>query len=111
MTKAARDLRAMGQVSNADIFERQAAQQRESWFQANIVRRGTVRSAALASAVEQRSAWTRRFDPLRLTIEHDVFVREHINQRLPTFGAVDVLDPDRLLSEAAGDAPKLDAYK
>ena len=111
MTKSARDLRAMGQVSNADIFERQAAQQRESWFQANIVRRGTVRSAALASAVEQRGAWARRFDPLRLTIEHDVFVREHINQRLPTFGAVDVLDPDRLLSEAAGDAPKLDAYK
>src|SRR5204862_4589562 len=61
MTKSARDLRAMGQLSNADIFERQAAQQRESWFQANIVRRGTVRSAALASAVEQRSAWARRF--------------------------------------------------
>jgi hypothetical protein len=111
LQKLAADFRAMGRVTDADKYARDAQQQRESWFASGDVDRGTVRSTALAAAVQNRSEWARRYDPLRLTIEHDIFVREHITERLVTFGAVDVLNPDRLISEAAGDAGKLDAYQ
>jgi hypothetical protein len=111
MQETATRLRGLNQQANADFFDRQAHEQRESWFNSGVVERGNVRSAALASAVENRSLWARRFDPVRLTVEHNVFVREHINQRLASFGAVDVLDPDRLLSDASGDAAKLAVYR
>lgn len=107
----AETMRDLGQAAMADDFSRKADQQRESWFAGEVIDRGSVRSTALAAAVQGHSNWARRFDPIRLTIEHDIFVREHITQRLTSFGAVDVLNPDRLLSEAAGDAAKLDIYR
>lgn len=104
-------MRELGQQEHADSLARSAEIQRESWFSGEIVKRGEVQSGALASAAVDRIDWARKFDPLRLTIEHDIFVKEHINQRLTRREAIDVLSPDRLLSEAAGDAVKLEKYQ
>jgi hypothetical protein len=103
--------REMGMTAQADTYERDALKLREAWFDGEIVDRGSVRSPALASAVQERGGWARRYDPVRLTIEHDIFVREHITEKLTNFGAVDVLNPDRLISEAAGDEAKLLTYR
>jgi hypothetical protein len=111
LVELSKKMKDLGQQMYSDKAARDAEMQRESWFAGELVQRGAVRSGALNAAVASRIDWARRFDPLRLTIEHDIFVREHINQRLPTFGAVDVLQPDRLLSEAAGDAVKLQSYQ
>lgn len=110
--ETAERFRQLGLASQAATYERDAQQQRESWFSPNgPVQRGSVRSASLTMAVQDRGDWARRYDPIRLTIEHDIFVREHITQRLANFGAVNVLNPDRLISEAAGDAAKLATYQ
>lgn len=110
MLEAAATIRKLGSDAQADTLQRDADKQRQSWFSAEIVERGSVQSTALALAVHQRDTWARRFDPVRLTIEHETFVREHIRQRLP-IGAVDLMDPDPLISDAAGDAAKLDVYR
>ncbi|MGQ0456261.1 MAG: hypothetical protein ACT4OU_04275 [Hyphomicrobium sp.] len=103
--------RSLNDTIKADALARDAEQHRESWFSGGLVERGGVQSRALVSAVSDRSNWARRYDPLRLTIEHDVFVREHIAQRMTTRGAVDVLEPDRLICDAVGDPTRLDAYR
>jgi DNA-directed RNA polymerase subunit RPC12/RpoP len=103
--------RGMGLAAQADTNQRDAQKLREAWFEGGVINRGSVRSQALAAAVQDRTEWARRYDPIRLTVEHDIFVREHIHQQFPQFGAVDVLDPDRLISEAAGDDAKLQVYR
>lgn len=103
--------RGRGQIPRADELVRDAGLIKNTWIEANIISRGQVQSAALMTAVASRGDWARSFDPLRLTIEHDRFVVEHINDRVLTHGAVNVMTPDRLLSDAVGDDVALRRYQ
>lgn len=104
---------ARGQTDRADGLRRDAAALKESWFQANIVRRGQIESTSLVSAVADRrtNGWANRYDPIRLTIQHDRFVAEHIFERRTRHESVDVAEPDRLICDAVGDPAALDRYK
>ncbi len=103
--------RERGQENKATDCEREAAAVKAKWIDAGIIPRGEVQSAALMSAVAARGDWARKFDPLRLTLEHDRFIDEHIAQRKESHGAVNVMAPDRLLSDAAGDEAALERYR
>mgnify|MGYP001160564772 CR=1 FL=1 len=102
-----------GQAELAQRRRRDAADVRNKWFDDGIISRGKVESAALLSNVVDRRlvGWANRYDPVRLTIEHDRFVAEHIEQRRSRREAIDVSDPDKLLSDAVGDPVALDEYK
>jgi hypothetical protein len=86
---------------------------REKWFTDGLVSRGELSSVAIAAAVHMRSGWARKFDPIRLTVEHAAFVEEHIQggMRGPRRTAVDVTDPDLPLFENAGIAAELEKYR
>jgi hypothetical protein len=102
---------ARGQTDRADTLQRDAESIREAWFSSGVVERGHVQSAALANAVAERGAWARRFDPVRLTIEHDRFLAEHIHERRAQHESIDVMEPDRLICDAVGDPVRLGQYQ
>ncbi|WP_226637915.1 hypothetical protein [Brevundimonas poindexterae] len=76
---------------------------REQWFADKVVSRGKLASPALMEAVVARQTWARRYDPIRLTIQHHIFEREHIEEAKTRHAAIDVLEPDITLSEVAND--------
>ncbi|MEH7846415.1 hypothetical protein [Rhizobium laguerreae] len=86
---------------------------REGWFDEGLLARGRLESHAIAIAVDIRKDWARKFDPIRLTIEHAAFVEEHIQegQTGPRKTAVDVVNPDVTLFEKAGVAGELKRYQ
>lgn len=92
-------------------YQQQADALREQWFADGLVSRGRLASPPLMQAVLSRQTWARRYDPIRLTIQHDVFEQEHIVEAKARHAAVDVLDPDIALSEVANDPSALDRYK
>lgn len=107
----AENSRGRGQNARADGLLQDAAALKNKWIEAGIIARGTVQSASLANNVATRSDWARRYDPLRLTIEHDRFVREHIAAAKTVHRAVDLMAPDRLLSDAYGDETRMRRYR
>jgi hypothetical protein len=84
---------------------------RGKWFTEGVITRGTVASSQLPSNVNSRGTWARRFDPVRLTVEHDTFFKEHVTTKTVEHTAHDVLVPDRTLSDTVGDPAKEAAYK
>ena len=84
---------------------------RAKWFADGVVEKGTIASSGVSRAVVLRREWTRKFDPIRLTIEHAAFVDEHIRGGLEAKKAVDVMNPDVTLSNAAGIADELAPYQ
>ncbi|WP_017965241.1 hypothetical protein [Rhizobium leguminosarum] len=84
---------------------------RAKWFADGIIEKGTVSSSAIARAVVTRRDWTRKYDPIRLTIEHAAFVDEHIRGGLEAKKAVDVMYPDVTLSSAAGIKAEIAKYQ
>ncbi|HVB78826.1 MAG TPA: hypothetical protein VNE82_02620 [Candidatus Binataceae bacterium] len=102
---------ARGQRDRAETLRREASTLKEAWYDENVIGRGQVQSRELAAAVSARNEWARRYDPLRLTIEHDRFVAEHILERRQHHEAIDVLEPDRLICDAVGDPTALDEYR
>lgn len=84
---------------------------RAKWFEDEVVERGTVASSGVTRAVAVRANWTRKYDPVRLTIEHAAFVDEHIRGGLETKKAVDVMHPDVTLSSAALIREELERYQ
>lgn len=104
--------RGRGQQARADELLQKAGELKNKWIAAGVISRGSVQSAALTSATVQRSEWARKYDPIRLTIEHDRFVREHITAgKEHGHRAVDVLQPDRLLTDAYGDEARMRHYR
>ncbi|GJL95936.1 MAG: hypothetical protein DHS20C05_23410 [Hyphococcus sp.] len=97
-------------ASRAELLRAEAAELKEGWFREGLINRGTVQSAPLARAVTERLEWARRYDPIRLTIEHDRFVKEHIEERKSRHEAVNVLEPDRLICESVGDPDEMQRY-
>ena len=102
---------ARGQRDRAETLRRQASELKEAWYDQDVISRGQVQSRELAAAVAARNEWARRYDPLRLTIEHDRFVAEHILERRRHHEAIDVLEPDRLICDAVGDPTALEDYR
>lgn len=86
---------------------------REKWFTDGLITRGELSSVAIANKVGLRENWARKFDPIRLTVEHAAFVEEHIKagMRGPRYTAVDVTNPDLPLFENAGVAAELARYR
>lgn len=108
----AENSRGRGQHARADQLMQDAATLKNKWIEAGVITRGSVQSASLTAAVAQRVEWARRYDPIRLTIEHDRFVREHITAgKEPAHRAVDVMNPDRLLTDAYGDESRMQHYR
>lgn len=99
------------QTSRATQLRQEAAEVKETWYADGLIQRGQVQSAALIAAVQARNDWARRYDPIRLSIEHDRFRIEHIDERREKHEAVDVLQPDRLLCDAVGDPAALERYR
>jgi hypothetical protein len=100
-----------GQTDRADKLQRDAAVLREGWFDSGVIDPGRVESNALVAAVAQRGDWARRYDPIRLTIEHDRFCAEHIHERRSQHESIDAIEPDRLICDAIGDPVALARYK
>lgn len=101
---------ARGQIDRADRLERETQAIREAWFTSGVIDRGRVQSPALVAAVGQRAEWARRYDPIRLTIEHDRFCAEHIHERRARHESIDIMDPDRLICDAVGDPARMARY-
>ncbi|AFE05822.1 hypothetical protein COCOR_04421 [Corallococcus coralloides DSM 2259] len=79
------------------------------WIKAQIIPPGKVNNPTLEKQVEVQSQWARRFNPFRLTIEHDAVRKEHVEEKQKLGAAIDVLAPDRTLCDAVGE--HLAAYK
>ena len=102
---------AANQHDRARELRRDADQLRETWFADGTIRRGSIVSTPLMQAVDARESWARKYDPIRLTIQHDAFEREHIGDAKRRHVAIDVLEPDVTLSSVANDPTALAAYR
>jgi len=100
-----------GKSDRAREYRNDASALRERWFADGVVKRGQLQSPALMSRVLARGDWARRYDPIRLTIQHEAFVREHIVEAQKQHLAVDVLSPDITLSDVANDPVALARYQ
>ncbi|MGR3496581.1 hypothetical protein [Citreimonas sp.] len=100
-----------GRAEAARRHRDNACELREAWFADGIVERGQLGSPAVLRAVAVREDWTRRYDPIRLTIQHNAFVREHIAQAMTRHGAVDVMNPDIALTEVVNDPARKAKYQ
>ena len=100
-----------GQTARADQLQRQAAASKEQWYDSGFIDRGQIQSAALIAAADHRNGWARRYDPIRLTVEHDRFRAEHIHERRSRHEAINVLVPDQLICDAIGDPEAMDIYR
>ena len=87
------------------------AEMREGWYASGVVSRGQIQSPPLMRAVTARETWARRYDPIRLALQHSAFIQEHIADRIPLFQAVDALTPDAQLSDVAGDPAAIARYR
>ena len=92
-------------------YRRDAAELREGWFADGTVERGKLESLGVIQAVAARGDWTQRYDPIRLTIQHEAFVREHIEEAMARHDAVDVMKPDVSLTDVVNDSEALARYR
>jgi hypothetical protein len=111
MDDVARGAEARGQVDRARKWRGDMHAMRETWYDTGVIPRGQVQSPLLGRAVAARADWARRYDPIRLAIQHDAFITEHIAERLPIHQAVDVRSPDAELSDVASDPAGLERYR
>ncbi|MBO9654444.1 MAG: hypothetical protein J7562_08965 [Agrobacterium tumefaciens] len=98
-----------GEDASAPVAEMRRL--RERWFAEELVTRGALKSEAIARRVDLRADWVRKFDPIRLTVEHAAFIDEHIREGIFNHTAVDVMKPDLTLSEHAGVAEEMERYR
>jgi hypothetical protein len=99
-----------GHPDRARRFHADAVEIRERWFADGVVERGQLRSQGVVRAVVERQDWTRRYDPIRLTVQHDAFVREHVEDAIARHAAVDVMNPDVTLTDVVNDPEALRQY-
>lgn len=107
----ARRAEESGRPERARSYRDSAHELREGWFAAGIVERGRLGSAGVLRAITQREDWTRRYDPIRLTIQHDAFLREHIEEAMARHAAVDVMEPDITLTDVVNDPQRKARYQ
>lgn len=97
--------------AQAENPRQEASALKEKWFAEGVVSRGNVQSSALVTNVGVRNTWARRYDPLRLTVEHDRFRTEHILARRANHESINVMNPDRLICDAVGDPAAMTNYQ
>ncbi|MBJ2153544.1 MULTISPECIES: hypothetical protein [Paracoccaceae] len=100
-----------GRADAARRHRDNASSLREGWFANGIVERGQLGSQAILQAIAMREDWTQRYDPVRLTIQHDAFVREHIEQAMTEHKAVNVMSPDVVLTDVVNDPARKVKYQ
>lgn len=100
-----------GHPDRARRFRTDAAEIRERWFADEVVERGRLESPGVIQAVVTREDWARRYDPIRLTVQHDAFVREHVEDAMARHAAVDVMQPDVTLTDVVNDPEALARYR
>ena len=100
-----------GHPDRARKFRTDAAETRERWFAEGIVERGRLDSSGVIQAISAREDWTQRYDPIRLTVQHDAFVREHVEDAMARHTAVDVMLPDVTLTDIVNDPEALGHYR
>jgi hypothetical protein len=100
-----------GRADAARQHRDKAGALREAWFADGLVDRGEFGSPAILNAISVREDWNRRYDPIRLTVQHDAFVREHIDQAMARHAAVDVMDPDVALTDVVNDPARRAKYQ
>lgn len=101
---------AKGKAEMAKKWQAEAREMREGWFASGLIERGNLESPAIRGAVRTRGEWARRYDPIRLTVQHDAFVAEHVVAAMQEHNAVDVLKPDLTLTDTAGDPVRHERY-
>lgn len=100
-----------GRPERARVYRDNAHELREGWFAAGIVERGRLGSPGVLQAINVREDWTRRYDPIRLTIQHNAFIREHIEDAMARHAAVDVMEPDITLTDVVNDPLRKTRYQ
>src|SRR5579859_6627395 len=100
-----------GRPDKARTYRDSANELRQTWFAAGLVDRGRLGSQGVLRAIALREDWTRRYDPIRLTVQHDAFVREHIEEAVARHAAVDVMDPDITLTDVVNDPERQARYQ
>ena len=101
----------MGRADRARNYRNSAAELREGWFAEGIVERGELESPGITHAVRARADWTQRYDPIRLTVQHHAFVKEHIQEAVLRHGAVNVMEPDITLTDVVQEPKALERYR
>lgn len=99
-----------GKQNKADHWNDQAREVRAGWFASGLIERGSLENPAIRGAVKIRGDWARRYDPIRLTVQHHAFVQEHIVAAMENHRAVDVLDPDLTLTDTSSDPIRKKRY-
>lgn len=100
-----------GRSDAAQRHRDNASALREGWFADGVAERGQLGSPAVLQAISVREDWAQRYDPIRLTIQHDAFVREHIEQAMAEHKAADVMAPDVTLTDVVNDPARKMKYQ
>lgn len=96
--------------ARARAFRKEADAIRQKWFTDNLIEKGSVQSVALRLNIARRAEWARRYDPIRLSLEHATFYDEHVRQKIEERKANNVMSPDRTLSDAVGNPARFADY-
>lgn len=107
----AEKLEARGKTAAARRQLAEARKLYDGWVAAKIIQLGGLSNPALSLATHARREWARRYDPIRLTVEHAAFADEHIEVKLAENRTVDLTDPDPDLNSAAGDQAATTAHR
>ena len=94
-----------------ETMERQLSEKRAAYEADGLIAKQHLQSQALASQVEANQEWARRYNPIRLAVEHSSFRSEVIDRQGtdPSLPAISVLNPEVCDIDAA-DAKERKSY-
>lgn len=104
-------LEQRGKTAEARKQREHARGLHEGWVAAGLIAAGGLSRSGMLQAIQARRDWARRYDPIRLTVEHAAFVEEHVEAKLASRRAVDLTDPDPDLNPAAHSAAETLAHR
>ena len=90
------DIRAMLPASQRPVIEKQLLDKRTRYESAGFIVRQHEQSPVLTAQVESSQEWARRYNPIRLALEHASLRREIIDRQGtdPSLPAISVLNPE-----------------
>lgn len=83
-------------ASMKETIQKQLSEKRAKYEEQGLIARHHEASPTLSAQVERHHGWARRYNPIRLAIEHDSFVSEVVNRQGtdPSLPAISVRNPD-----------------
>lgn len=77
-------------------IEAQLTEKRKRYLDQGLIRVEHLESSSLSSQVESNQLWARRYNPIRLAVEHDSFCSEVVRKEgtSPNLPAISVLNPE-----------------